>query len=100
MLVKFSSEAYEDIIMLGDVAKQLIQMMGYSGSIPSAISEDDIPKALANLKKGVAQSKTNSSLDADDYDDEPVSLAHRAWPLIEMLEAAHQHKKHVMWQEK
>ena len=99
MLVKFSSEVHEDIIMLGDVAKNLIKMMGYSGSIPSAISADDVPKALDNLKKAVSDSKSLHENNLDE-DEEPVTLANRAWPLIEMLEAAKQSNKHVMWQEK
>lgn len=99
MLVKFSSEVHEDIIMLGDVAKKLIKMMGYSGSIPSAIAAEDVPNALENLKKAVSESKS-APVNNQDEDEEPVSLANRAWPLIEMLEAAEKSNKHVMWQEK
>ena len=41
MLVAFKSDAYADIIMFGDVAQQLLKMMGHSGTVPSAIQADD-----------------------------------------------------------
>ena len=50
MLVAFKSDAYADIIMFGDVAQQLLKMMGHSGTVPSAIQADDVPAALERLK--------------------------------------------------
>ena len=42
MLVTFSSPAYADITMFGDVAVRLIKMMGHSGTIPSALLAEDV----------------------------------------------------------
>ncbi|MCF7982803.1 MAG: DUF1840 domain-containing protein [Thiohalocapsa sp.] len=102
MLVTFRTPAYADITMFGDVAKALIPMMGHSGSIPGAILAEDVPAALERLRAAVA-SNPDAPLDPrrDDDDDErrgqSVSLAHRALPLIELLEAAARDEKHVMW---
>jgi hypothetical protein len=46
MLVTFTTEAYADITMFGDVAVALLKMMGHSGTVPSAIrAEDEIGRA-------------------------------------------------------
>lgn len=50
MLVKFSSDAYENIVMFEKVARQLLTMMGHSGEIPGALTDDLIPDALARLQ--------------------------------------------------
>ena len=89
MLVTFSCDAYENIIMFGDVAIKLLHLMGNSGTIPGAILADDVPDALAHLQAGIAKNKTD--------DDSGVSLNHRAIPLIAMLTAAVKGKCNVMW---
>jgi uncharacterized protein DUF1840 len=50
MLVKFKSVETESITMFGDVAIQLIKMLGSSGAIPSAIAAEDIPAAAELLR--------------------------------------------------
>jgi len=99
MLVTFSCDAHENITMFGDVAKRLLKMMGHSGTTPSAILADDIPEALAQLEQAINQEKKNTTqpdLAADD-DDDQVSLAHRALPLIELLRDAVKAHCNVMW---
>ena len=77
MLVTFSCEEYENITMFGDVAKQLLTLMGHSATIPGAIVAAEIPSALANLKKGIERYKPKSPKASEDNDEAPVSLAHR-----------------------
>ena len=103
MLITFKTEAYASITMFGDVAAALIKLMGHSGTVPGALLAEDIPEALALLKKAVA-ANPNAPLDpegsqaGDEQSDEPhVSLAHRALPLIELLEAASAAGKNVIW---
>ena len=43
MLGTFSCPAYADITMFGDVALHLIQLMGHSGTVPSAILAEEHP---------------------------------------------------------
>ena len=102
MLVTFSSKASGDFTMFGDVALKLIRIMGHGGSIPGAIGADEVAIALERLRKAVQADKTLNAGKADDSDDEPgseraVSLAQRAVPLIEMLEAAAEQNAPVMW---
>ena len=100
MLVKFDSEA-GGFTMNGDIAVQLLKAMGHSGTVPSAILAKDIPAALSRLKSAVAASPAaaTESPDADDKDrrDVPVSLSHRAFPLIELLTRAAEKGVEVMW---
>lgn len=103
MLVTFRTKAYSDIMMFGDVAIQLLQMMGHSGTVPGAILASDVPAALAQLKKEIEVRKaaTPQPVKQDDEQDkekEPsIDLVHRALPLIELLEAAAAAKADVMW---
>lgn len=104
MLVTFKTKAYPNITMFGDVAVRLLQLMGHSGTVPSAIVAADVPAALERLKAAIADEKTRAAASApppagpdDDEREPPVSLATRALPLIELLESAAEHGNDVMW---
>ncbi len=103
MLITFRSKSHANIIMFGEVALNLIKMMGHSGTVPGAIIAEDIPEALdkltASLNKA-AELEKNTSQDVDDDDEqsEPVvSVGHRAMPLVEMLQSAVKDQCDVMW---
>lgn len=53
MLVRFRTPTFGNITMFGDVAIQLLRMMDHSGTIPSAISPEDIPEALQRLREAL-----------------------------------------------
>jgi hypothetical protein len=107
MLVTFRTKAYANITMFGDVAKQLLEIMGHSGTIPSAIKAEDVPIALARLETAIAQRRAAAAAevpedardrDRDDYDaPRTVSLSQRAVPMLELLRAAAAEKADVMW---
>ncbi|MBA4142125.1 MAG: DUF1840 domain-containing protein [Nitrosospira sp.] len=108
MLIAFKTDAYADIIMFGDVAQQLLKMMGHSGTVPSAILAEDVPAALERLKRAVEVKEesiaepepASGPAKAPDKDDsQAVSLAYRALPLIELLTAAAKKHRDVMWNE-
>ena len=102
MLVTFETEAHANITMFGDVAVALIKLMGHSGGVPGALLAEDVPAALERLRAAVS-ARPDAPLDPEPpagkgEDDEPhVSLAHRALPLIGLLEAAAARGKNVMW---
>jgi hypothetical protein len=113
MIVTFRSKAHADIIMFGDIAISLLKLMGHSGTVPSALLAEDVPAALERLRTAIAAHKatvkdqSDSIQDDDDDDDDDddsndsdertVNLAHRALPLIELLEASATAKCNVMW---
>jgi hypothetical protein len=107
MIVTFRSKAHADIIMFGDIAISLLKLMGHSGTVPSALLAEDVPAALERLKTAIAAHKAtvedesdsvqDDDDDNDDSDERMVNLAHRALPLIELLEASATAKCNVMW---
>ncbi|WP_028388709.1 DUF1840 domain-containing protein [Legionella fairfieldensis] len=99
MLVTFSCEAYENITMFGEVAKRLLTLMGHSATVPGALKAEEIPDALARLENGIAQTRLQNtpSVQSDDDEEPPISLATRAVPLINMLKAASKNKCSVIW---
>lgn len=100
MLVTFHTKSYADITMFGDVAKQLLELMGHSGTVPSAINADDVPAVLARLEAAIERRKAAENAEEGGDDDDSarkVSLATRAGPLLELLRAAAAHKTAVMW---
>lgn len=98
MLVTFTCKAYADITMFGEVALGMLRMMGHSGTVPGALLAEDVPAALDRLKRAVEAAADDAAGAAcDEADEPPVSLAQRAWPLIELLSAAARERCDVMW---
>jgi hypothetical protein len=97
MLVTFTTKAYADITMFGDVAIAMLKMMGHSGTVPSAIRAEDVPAALSRLKAAVEAGNTLPPHVDKDTDETVVSTAHRATPLIDLLTAAAKDGCGVMW---
>lgn len=100
MLVTFKCKAYANITMLGDVAIRLLKLMGHSGIVPGSILAKDVPEALSLLQSALQKTEENedqvTSLHNNEGESE-VSLALRAFPLVELLTQAVQEKCNVMW---
>ncbi len=94
MLVTFTTKAYADITMFGDVAVALLKMAGHSGTVPSAILAEDVPAALERLTAAIDAGK---GAQATGDQNDAVSMAHRALPLIDLFKAAAREKCDVMW---
>lgn len=98
MLVTFTTDAYADITMFGDVALGLLKMMGHSKTVPGAILAADVPMALSRLKAAINAENSSPPVEKEDEDEQPmVSMADRALPLINLLTAAAEAKCNVMW---
>ena len=100
MLITFTTPAYANITMFGDVALNMLKLMGHSNTVPGALLAADIPAALQKLEAAVEADRQSPQLEqpAEDEDGEvPVSLSHRALPLIELLKAAVKANSNVMW---
>ena len=97
MLVTFTTKAYADITMFGNVALAMLQMMGHSTTVPGAILAEDVPAALSRLRAAIDAEKASPPVEDKDADEPVVSLAHRALPLIELLAAAAKAESNVMW---
>ena len=105
MLVTFRTKVSADIIMFGDVAQELLKLMGQTGVVPGGLHAADIPPALERLKKAIAvvgsKPSHNPPLLKTETDNERaqplVSLRQRAVPLIGFLEAAVRGNADITW---
>lgn len=102
MLITFRTDAYANITMFGDVALTMIHLMGHSEQVPGAILAADVPAALDNLKRGIQEQpipahETGVSAEEREEEGQKVSLANRAFPLLELLAAAATDECDVMW---
>jgi hypothetical protein len=101
MLVSFKSGACADVMMFGDVAKQMMEIIGKEFGARGVISVEQMPEAIARLKQAVAEDRRLRQGRRDDEDDEErrerVSIGQRALPLIELLECSLREDKAVTW---
>ncbi|TOL25669.1 hypothetical protein CGI04_00650 [Vibrio parahaemolyticus] len=105
MLIIFRCRSYANVTMFGDIALEMIKMMGHSGTVPGSISAQDVPDALSKLTsalsaKNAAEENLPTDVDVDEKEEqvEPaVSLGRRAFPLIELLKSAIKEECEVMW---
>jgi len=99
MLVTFKCSAYADITMFGDVARKMLDMMGFGNRVPGAIRVEDVPRALENLRRGLAAVPDEPQpAGAEDEDQPTTSLHTRALPLLELLQAAIADESRVRWE--
>jgi hypothetical protein len=97
MLVTFTTKAYADITMFGNVALAMLKMMGHSATVPGAILAADVPAALGRLTAAIDAEKALPPVADNDGEEPTVSVAHRALPLISLLAAAAKADADVMW---
>jgi hypothetical protein len=107
MLIVFKSKAAGDVMMFGDVAYALMEIMGKPPEAKGIVTVEQLPAAIARLKAAVAQDKAEKPV--VDHDErifektpeggkrEYVSLARRAVPLIELLEYSLKEEVPVTW---
>lgn len=109
MLVKFNSSVSGEMLMLADAAKRILTIIGKEATQRGVISKEQLPEALASLRRAVADEKAgqraagkpdNGYPDPDDESaaEPPVGLARRAYPFIEMLEWTQREDGFVLWE--
>ena len=113
MLVTFKSKASADVIMFGEQAKRLIELLGKDAdsAAKGIVTVEQLPGAIARLSAAIAEDKAQQqaalAAETESEDEEtdpeqrgmaaPVGLAQRAWPLLDMLETAQREGVPVVW---
>lgn len=112
MLVTFKSKAAAEVLMYEEHAKRILDLLNKDVK-RGIITAEEAPNAVARLEAEIAESRLHPTSEevrrdvlahhgeeGDDNEHEPVefvSFATRAYPLLEMLRAAQQDRRDVMW---
>jgi hypothetical protein len=107
-LIVFRSKAAGEIYMFAETAHWLLQIIGKAETPRGVITADQVPDALARLVAAVDAEKAQHADAARERDEaerrgdtpageRPITLAQRAFPLIEMLRAAAKRNVDVTW---
>jgi hypothetical protein len=104
-MVRFSSKASGDVSMLDAHAHRLLEILGKPESARGVITTEQLPEAIARLDAAIAQeASVREQADDDEQDekddksdDDDVSLAQRAYPLLDMLRRAQARGVDVIW---
>ena len=108
MLYEFKSRATGTVVMTGPVAEQVLAIVGKAAGPQGIFTVEQMGSAIAALQAAVERERTERASDARDADrdgadeDEAdrtpsISLAQRAWPLMDMLRAARAADQVVTW---
>jgi hypothetical protein len=107
VLVRFSTR-HGQLVMQGEPAVALLRLGSHSGTVPGAVLAADLPAFLDKLRRGLdlhgdELSPAPPSADPQRPDDEeprerPISLRHRAVPLLDMIQTAIARDSDLMWE--
>lgn len=105
MLITFKSKAASEVIMYKEHAKPILDLL-HKDLERGVITAAETASAIAKLEAEIAASRQPQAQDDapdndnDDEDREPVEIvtfSTRAYPLLEMLRAAHKDGQDIMW---
>lgn len=112
MLVTFKSKAAAEVLMYEEHAKRILDLL-HKDVKRGIITAAEMPQAIAALEAEIAASRMHPASEEvqrdalahqgegpEDNEREPVefvSLATRAYPLLEMMRAAERDHKDIMW---
>jgi hypothetical protein len=106
-IVKFRSKVATEIVMLEPHAKELFVVMGLTFADRGVLEDSELTEALARLHAAIIQEKLSLAKRPALSEDEeaaqprgmaaPVNLSQRAYPLLRMMELAHQSAEEVHW---
>ena len=109
MLITFRSKAGGDVLMLSEHALPLLQAAGKPADVSAergVFTAEQLPAAIQSLEKAIhAAPGLPDEDDQDDDDDEPpvhpvsqpVALAQRAYPLLDLMRRAQAAGHNVTW---
>ena len=121
MLYEFRSRATGTVVMTADVAEPLLRAIGKEPTPSGIVTVAQLPEIIARLERARAQStmeapartdhpSTQASTQAStqpstkalthldpEMPEPPVSFGARAWPLLDLLQAAHAAGRDVVW---
>jgi hypothetical protein len=109
MLITFRSQASGDVMMFGEVARQMLRIIGKESADKGIITVAQLPDAIAALKGAIVadtaawtehspSGQVKTETEADGSQDLFVSASQRAQPLLELFEWSLKADKPVLWE--
>ena len=106
-MLKFKSRATAEVILLETSAQQVLRIIGKDPGPQGIITVDQIPDAVAALRKAVAEHDAQPDVaeslgdhhQGDDHihTEGNISLRRRVAPFIDMLNRSHAEHQDVVW---
>ncbi len=108
MLYEFKSKAAGSVLMTQTVAETLLDVLGKTPGPQGIITVPQMAAAIAALEAAVARERAAARPPPDTASTEPegtaeavpataITLAQRAWPMLELLKAAAHAQQPVTW---
>ncbi len=108
MIITFQSRAAGDVMMFGDVARRMMEIIGKEPADRGIVTVEDLPAAIARLRAAIAADKAaragRGPAALPETEKVPgggerpfVTVAQRAQPLLELFEQAAKREQPVVW---
>lgn len=107
MLVTFQSTATPDVVMLRNLAQYLLGLIGKRLDARGVIAHDELPHVIARLEAAISgETHAETALEAlhtvwgehrYDMNEDRGGVAHRAWPLLDMMREAEKRNADIIW---
>jgi len=113
MLITFKSKAGADVLMFGDIAQQLLDLLEKdSHAAQGIVTAEQLPGAISRLESLIENECTRQyakSVDEREAEEEVeieagrtgmaavVNLAQRAWPLLDLMRCSCAANEPVIW---
>jgi hypothetical protein len=106
MLVTFKCRSAPDVLMLENLARYLVGIVGKDLGKRGVITHDELDSAIAKLEAAIVIEKKESAQkeghfhegeDGHERHELPIGLAQRAFPFLDMLRAAKRDNTDVIW---
>ena len=103
MIYEFKCKATGTVVMTQPVGERMLEIIGKTPGPQGIILPEQMPAAIRALEDAVAAEREQGPTDEEGEDElgrprpRRVSLAQRAWPLIEMLKDAARAEKEITW---
>lgn len=101
MTITFKSRAGADLLMFGEDAKDMMRLMEKDVAEMGIVTVASIPMAIQKLREAADNSPppepVSEQENTDDDVEEPVTLAQRVFPLLDLLERSLKAKVPVVW---
>ena len=99
MPVTFHTPNHAAVVYTDNVGVAMLKLMGRTGNVPGALDADHVPAALDTLQQRLrAESDAPAAEAPADDNAAPIGAGTRAFPLVELLEAAIAAGDYVSWE--